>query len=52
MTDYMVDIICFGEIMKKKLNQKFAANANIFEKIADLMNQRATNNDRKCRVPF
>ena len=52
MTDYMIDIICFDEIMKKKLNQKFAANANIFEKIADLMNQRATNNDRKYRVPF
>ena len=41
--------------MKKKLdsrNQKFPANANIFDKIADLMNQRATNNDRKYRVSF
>ena len=45
----MIDIVCFDEIMKKTLNQKFAANAN---KIADLMNQRATNNDRKYRVPF
>ena len=41
--------------MKKKLifrNQKFATNANIFEKIADLMNQRATKNNRKYSVSF
>ena len=55
MIDDMIDIICSDEILKKKLdfrNQKFAANANIFEKIADLMNQRAANNDRKYRVSF
>ena len=51
----MIDIICPDEIMKKKLifrNQKFAANASIYEKIADLMNQRETKNDRKYRVSF
>ena len=51
----MIDIICSDEILKKKLifrNQKFAANASIFEKIADLMNQRAPNNDRNYRVSF
>ena len=53
--DDIIDIICFDETMKKKLifrNQKFAANANIFEKIADLMNQRATKNNRKYSVSF
>ena len=43
MIDDMIGIICSHEILKRKLifrNQKFAANANIFEKIADLMNQR------------
>ena len=51
----MIDIICSDEILEKKLifrNQKFAANANIFEKIADFMNQRAANNIRKYRVSF
>ena len=55
MIDDMIDIICPDEIMEKKLifrNQKFAANASIYEKIADLMNQRETKNDRKYRVPF
>ena len=55
MNDDMIDIICFDEILKKKLiyrNQKFAANGSIFEKIADFMNQRVANNDRKCRVSF
>ena len=55
MIDDMIDIICPDEIMKKKLifrNQKFAANASIYEKIADLMNQRETKNDRKYRVSF
>ena len=55
MIDDMIDIICPDEIIKKKLifrNQKFAANASIYEKIADLMNQRETKNDRKYRVPF
>ena len=50
MIDDMIDIICSDEILEKKLifrNQKFAPNANIFEKIADLTNQRAANNDRK-----
>ena len=50
MIDDMIDIICSDKILKKKLifrNQKFAANANIFDKIADLMNQRAANNDLK-----
>ena len=40
----MINIICSDGILKKKLifrNQKFAANANIFEKIADLINQKA-----------
>ena len=51
----MIDVICSDEIMKKKLifrNQKFASNANIFENIADLMNQRAAHNDRKYRMSF
>ena len=55
MIDDMIDIICPDEIMEKKLifkNQKFAANASIYEKIADLMNQRETKNDRKYRVSF
>ena len=55
MIDNMIDIICSDEILKKKLifrNQKLAANTNSFEKIADLMNQRAANNDRKYRVSF
>ena len=55
MIDDMIDIICSDEILKKKLvfrNQKFAANANIFEKIADLTNQRAANNDRKYTMSF
>ena len=55
MIDDMADIICSDEILKKRLifrNQKFVANGNIFEKIADLMNQRAANNNRKYRVSF
>ena len=55
MIDDMIDIICSDEILEKKLifsNQKFAANANIFEKIADLTNQRAANNDRKYTMSF
>ena len=55
MIDDMIDIICSDEILKKKLifrNQKFAANASIFEKIADSMNQRAPNNDRNYRMSF
>ena len=55
MIDNRIDIIGSDEIMKKKLifkNQKSAANANIFEKIADLTNQRAANNDQKYRVSF
>ena len=43
MIDNRIDIIGSDEIMKKKLifkNPKSAANANIFEKIADLTNQR------------
>ena len=41
--------------MTKKLiyrNQKFPANANIFEKIPDLMNQTAAKNDQKYKVSF
>ena len=55
MIDNRIDIIGSDEIMKKKLifkNQKSAANANIFEKMADLTNQRAANNDQKYRVSF
>ena len=55
MIDDMIDIICSDEILKKKLifrNQKFADNENIFEKIADLKNQRVANNDRKYSVSF
>ena len=55
MVDDMIDRTCSAEIMKNKLifrNQKFDANANIFGKIADFMNQRAANSDRKYRVSF
>ena len=55
MIDDMIDIICSDEILKKKLifkTQNFTANAKIFEKIVDLMNQRADDNDRKNRVSF
>ena len=44
MIDDMINIIYSDDILKKKLifrNQNFAANTNIFEKIADLINQRA-----------
>ena len=58
MIDDMGDIVCSDEIMKKMLtfrNQKLAVSPNIFENIADLMdlmNQRATNNDRSKGVSF
>ena len=55
MISDVIDIISSDKILKKKLifrNQKFVATANIFENIADLMNQRGTNNDRKYRVSF
>ena len=51
----MIDIICSDKTMKNKLifkNQKFAANASTFEKIAHLMNQRGASNDLKYRVSF
>ena len=41
--------------VRKKItfrNKKSFANANFIEKIVDLMNQRAANNDRKYRVSF
>ena len=53
MIDDMIDIICSDKIMKKNFvfrNQKPAANAKCFKKIADLMNQRAADNDRKYWV--
>ena len=53
--DDMIDIICSDKTMKNKLifkNQKFAANASTFEKIAHLMNQRGASNDHKYRVSF
>ena len=33
-------------------SEKFTANANIFEKIEDLMNQGAANNHQKYRMSF
>ena len=55
MIDDMINTICSDEILKEKLifrNQKFAANTSTFEKITDLMNQRAANNGRKYTVSF
>lgn len=50
MTDDMIGIKCSDERMKKKIifsNKTLAANVNFFEKMVDLMNQRASNNERK-----
>lgn len=46
MIGNMIDIICSDESMKNKLvfgNQKLISNGNIFEKVANFPNQRATN---------
>lgn len=48
MADDMIDIKCSDERMKKRLifsNKKLAANVNFFEKMVDLMNQKASNNE-------
>ena len=55
MTDDMIDIICSDKIMKKKFffrNQKFPTNTKFFERIADLVNQRAAGNNGKYWVSF
>ena len=49
----IVDIICSNEQFKKCLickNEKCAAITNIFEKVAEEMNERATADDRKNRI--
>ena len=53
MLDVMVDIICSNEQFKKFLifrNQKCAANTNIFEKVAEEMNERAAADGRKNTI--
>ena len=53
MLDDMVDIICSNEQFKKFLiyrNQKCAANTNIFEKVAEEMNERAAADGRKNTI--
>ena len=50
MLDDMVDIICSNELFKKSLifrNQICAANTNIFENVAEEMNERAAAEGRK-----
>lgn len=45
MIGNMIDIICSDKSMKNKLafeNQKLISNGNIFEKVANFPNQRAT----------
>ena len=49
----MVDIICSNEQFKKFLifrNQNCAANTNIFEKVAEEMNERAAADGRKNTI--
>ena len=53
MLDDMVDIICSNEQFKKFLifiNQKCAASTNIFEKVAEEMNERAAADGRKNTI--
>ena len=53
MLDDMVDIICSNEQFEKFLifrNQKCAANTNIFEKVAEEMNERAAADGRKNTI--
>ena len=55
VTDDVIAIKCSDERMKKKLifsNKKLAANVNVFDKMVDLMNQRASNNERKYWLSF
>ena len=53
MLDVMVDIICSNEQFKKFLifrNRKCAANTNIFEKVAEEMNERGAADGRKNTI--
>ena len=53
MLDDMVDIICSNEQFKKFLifrNQKRAANINIFEKVAEEINERPATDGRKNTI--
>ena len=53
MLDDMVNIICSNEQFKKFLifrNQKCAANTNIFEKVAEEMNERSVDDGRKITI--
>ena len=53
MLDDMVDIIRSTEQFKKSLicsNQKYAATTNIFEKVAEEMNERAAADCRKNKI--
>ena len=55
MTDDVIGIKCSDERMKKKLifnDKKLALNVNFFDKMVDLMNQRASNNERKYWFSF
>ena len=55
MLDDMVDIICSNEQFKKFLifiNQKCAASTNIFEKVAEEMNERAAADGRKNTITY
>ena len=50
MLDDIADIICSNKQFRKFLifrNQKWAANTNIFQKVAEEMNERATADGRK-----
>ena len=53
MLDDMVDITCSNEQLRKFLifrNQKCAANTNIFEKVAEEMNERGAADGRKNTI--
>ena len=53
MLDYMVDIIWSNKQFKKFLifrNQNWAANSNIFEKVAEEMNKRSAADGRKITI--
>ena len=53
MLDGMIDVICSNKQFKRFLifrNQKGATNTNIFEKVADKMNERAAGDGRKDRI--
>ena len=55
MLDDMVDIICSNEQFKKFLifrNQKCAANTNIFEKVAEEMNESAAADGQKNTINY